>query len=400
MKKTLFQICLTLVLITALSGCSLPNAGGNTTAPTAAAATQDDASVVRTAAAKTVEVIKTQAAAKFTATPEPTATAPAAPTAEPGAGDATVTPTADGAAATLAPSATAAVPATATSVGKPCDRAAFVSESIKDGTNFGAGEVFTKEWTLQNAGSCAWTSNYKLVFSTGEAMGAAAVTDFIAAGASIAPGQSVTIALKLTAPVKAGKFKGEWLLRNDKNGLFGVGDQGNKTFWVDIVVASTTFNFIENMCKAKWTSAAGTLACPGASGDVKGFVLKVDNPKLENGQTDDEPVLQLTPQQATDGFIMGEFPALKITDGSHFKTILGCKYDSKNCNIKFTLSYKPEGGAETKLHEWTETNDGSFTKIDIELNTLGGQSVAFILKVTTNGAFNQDDVFLLMPRIE
>lgn len=397
MKKTLLRICLTLALITAISGCNLPGAATDTSLPTSAAATQDDASVVRTAAAKTVEVIKTQAASKFTATPEPSATLEAT------AADATATPGADGATATAAPespTATVAVPATATSVGKPCDRATFVSESVKDGTNFGAGEVFTKEWTLQNAGSCAWTSNYKLVFSTGEAMGAAAVTDFVAAGASIAPGQSVTISLKLTAPVKAGKFKGEWLLRNDKNGLFGVGDQGNKTFWVDIVVASTTFNFIENMCKARWTSAAGTLACPGASGDAKGFVLKVDNPKLENGQVDDEPALQLTPQQVTDGYIQGEFPALKITDGSHFKTILGCKFDSKNCNVKFVLSYKPEGGAETKLNEWTETNDGGFTKIDIELNTLGGQNVTFILKVTTNGAFNQDDVFLLLPRIE
>src|SRR5262245_14395652 len=53
-----------------------------------------------------------------------------------------------------------------------CDWVTFVKDiTIPDGTKFLAGETFTKTWRLQNRGTCTWTSDYMLVFTSGDSMG-------------------------------------------------------------------------------------------------------------------------------------------------------------------------------------------------------------------------------------
>ena len=49
---------------------------------------------------------------------------------------------------------------------------AFVKDvTIPDGTQLSAGEVFTKTWRLQNRGTCTWTPDYMLVYTSGDQMG-------------------------------------------------------------------------------------------------------------------------------------------------------------------------------------------------------------------------------------
>src|ERR1044072_9305710 len=71
--------------------------------------------------------------------------------------------------------------ATATPLGHPppttqptgCNKAAFVTDvTVQDGTAFAPGAAFTKTWRLKNAGTCAWTTAYKLVYYSGEQMSA------------------------------------------------------------------------------------------------------------------------------------------------------------------------------------------------------------------------------------
>ena len=55
----------------------------------------------------------------------------------------------------------------------PCDRAEFVSdETIPDYTTLAPGEVFIKTWRLKNIGTCTWTNAYRVVFESGNALGA------------------------------------------------------------------------------------------------------------------------------------------------------------------------------------------------------------------------------------
>ncbi|MFZ5908846.1 MAG: NBR1-Ig-like domain-containing protein [Chloroflexota bacterium] len=125
-----------------------------------------------------------------------------------------------------------AVPPTTVSI--PCDRAKFVSETVKDGAKMQPGQVFNKTWTLSNNGSCSWDSAYAVVFDHGDQMGVFPATNFTAA--PIAPGQSVDVTVTLTAPTKPGTYQGYFMLKNASGKKFGIGNNADQAFWVKIVV--------------------------------------------------------------------------------------------------------------------------------------------------------------------
>lgn len=141
------------------------------------------------------------------------------------------------------PTATA-IPATSTSVPPTavpptavtyCDWVMFIKDvTIPDGTRLGPGEIFTKTWRLQNRGTCTWTSDYMLVYTSGDPMGG---TTALRLPGRVAPGQTVDISVTLTAPNSLGRQVGYWMLRNPSGQLFGYGNSAEKAFYVDITVA-------------------------------------------------------------------------------------------------------------------------------------------------------------------
>ena len=99
-----------------------------------------------------------------------------------------------------------------------CSNMKFVSDvTIPDGTQFPVNQAFTKTWRVQNSGTCAWTTSYKLVFSFGEAMSGQAV----ALPSAVPTGQTVDISVNLKVPNKTGKLTGVWTLEDDKGQPFG-----------------------------------------------------------------------------------------------------------------------------------------------------------------------------------
>lgn len=115
-----------------------------------------------------------------------------------------------------------------------CDWVIFVKDvTITDGSRFNAGDTFTKIWRLQNRGTCTWTPDYMLVFTSGDAMGN---TTAVRLPGYVAPGQVVDVSITLTAPAKSGHYTGYWMLRNPSGTLFGYGANANKAFYVDIKV--------------------------------------------------------------------------------------------------------------------------------------------------------------------
>jgi hypothetical protein len=131
----------------------------------------------------------------------------------------------------LPPTSTPLPTATAVSY---CDWVTFVKDvTIPDGTKFAPGEIFAKTWRLKNRGTCTWTPDYMLVFTSGEPMGG---TTAVRLPGNVAPGQSVDVSVTLTAPAKRGRYVGYWMLRNPLGTLFGYGDRANQAFYVDINV--------------------------------------------------------------------------------------------------------------------------------------------------------------------
>ena len=139
--------------------------------------------------------------------------------------------------ATPIPTATPTLPPTITSTPtrtRPCDKAAFVTDvTVPDGTSFSPGFQFTKIWRLQNVGTCTWTSSYSLVFYKGEQMGGPASVNI---PSTVAPGQTVDIAVGLVAPALAGSYRGDWMLRSSSGVLFGAGANGTTPIWVNVNV--------------------------------------------------------------------------------------------------------------------------------------------------------------------
>jgi hypothetical protein len=281
-----------------------------------------------------------------------------------------------------------------------CDAAAFVKDvSISDGTALGRGANFTKIWRIQNIGTCSWTPSYSLVFVSGDQLGA---PGSVALAGNVNPGQTIDLAVEMTAPDKDGHYRGFWKLRNASGVLFGIGDQAQVAFWVDIYVAGpiyTAYDFVANYCNANWDNKGTDLPCPGTSGDDAGYVIKLNHPVMESGKTEDEAGLLTVPKDSDNGIIRGKFPAFKVKDDDRFEALVNCQYKAYSCNVIFRLDYQIDGGEIKTLGQWNEVYEGLYYPVGIDLSALAGENVKFILVVTVNGSFNQDKALWVAPRI-
>jgi hypothetical protein len=133
---------------------------------------------------------------------------------------------------TLTPHASPTLPSNTTK--SKCASASLVSETIPDGTIFKPGEHFTKTWEIQNTSSCAWDTNYKIIFWDGDLLGGAYVYNLPQA---VGPGQTLPISLLLIAPKEAATYTSKWMLQTPDSVEFGVGEY-NAPFYAEIAVST------------------------------------------------------------------------------------------------------------------------------------------------------------------
>ena len=286
------------------------------------------------------------------------------------------------------------------------NRGQFIADvTIPDGSSQNAGATFTKTWRIKNVGTCTWTTAYSLTFVYGNAMGASANIPLPASVAPVGPGQTADFSINMIAPTTPGHYLSYWRFKNPAGVQFGVGS-GMVTFFADInVTASYTkvYDFYEHACDAdvSWTSGAGALSpCPGTDGDAKGFVLKLPTPKLENN-TDGTSGLLTFPQNITDGYIQGRYPAFTVQNGDRFRSIVNCQYGATGCYVTFQVSYQVNGtGAITVLKTFREKVEGLYYQMDLNLSSLAGKSVNFYLRVLATGSPAGDRAVWSAPRID
>jgi hypothetical protein len=395
-KKLLFislVLLLGLALVTACSGF-IPDTGvvnpAITQQPGSGSSNSDAQQAMQTQIAQlSTQVAQISRTPEVTQNPVITATPlPPTVTAEPTQVPPTATPTAT------------AVPPTPTATPLPCNLAQFVGDvTYPDGTLVSSGNGFTKTWRLRNAGSCTWTSDYDLVFYDGDQMNARSVIPF---NGNVHPGEEVDLSVNLIAPVNAGSYRGYWMLRDASGALFGLGRQDN-AFYVDIQVPSpedvNPLDFAAGYCLAEWSSGAGRLPCQGDRSDTRGYVRRIDKPILESGYQDDEPVLLTQPQMVNDGIIRGKYPAIRVEDGYTFQAVIGCANKATACDVNFQLDYQIGTGSIHTLATWHEIYDEQFNLVTVDLSSLAGKDVKFILTVLSNGSSKQDQAQWLAPHI-
>jgi hypothetical protein len=294
-----------------------------------------------------------------------------------------------------------------------CNQAAFVADvTVKDGTVMDKGEDFTKTWRIKNVGTCTWDKDdYTVIYSSGTNL---AAKSSYAISEDVSPGETIDISVPMEAPDKNGSFTSNWVLRAGNGSTFGVGGSGSYAgvpFYVLIKVGSggggnnnnddtdVRYDFAAHYCDAKWSSdTVSNLPCPGANSGDDGFVIVLQNPELED-RNEDEPAIWMRPNHDNSGFIEGVFPKITIKDDDRFVAEIGCLDNNANCRVQFTLSYI-KGGNTVQLGTWDEAFEGDTTSIDINLSSLEGDEVRFVLTVEpNNNKYNQANAFWFQPQL-
>ena len=341
-----------------------------------------------TAAAQTVEARMTELAAQSSPTPLPTSTLPPLPTLP------TLPPT-------FVPSP---VPPTPTNT-PLCDLAQFIRDvTVPDGTVFAPGASFTKTWRLRNIGTCTW-AGYSVVFDSGDAMSGASPSPL----PTVAPGQEVDVSINMVAPTTPGTYRGYWRIRNASGVLIPVaGGYQGRSFFVEIKVQTSSpgFDLYTRAPEATWIASppAGPgvmLTFGGPDTDTNGFVMYRPGYKVEDGSTPTK-VLETHPMWVDDGMISGRYTPYTVSAGDHLRVKLGflAKSDG-SCgvgNVKFQINYKE--GSLHPLGEWTKSCNGSLITVDLDLSSLAGHTVRFVLAVMANGSSDQDWAVWINPRVE
>ena len=121
------------------------------------------------------------------------------------------------------------------------DRAELLEDIPLADTSLPAGSTFTKTWRVKNIGTCVWTHAYSL-FLVGLIPGA----DFYQRAPlpkEVYPNQAVNISVEMTVPSTEGIARWEWMLKNEMEDLFGVGERHytqmpGDPLWVQITVGT------------------------------------------------------------------------------------------------------------------------------------------------------------------
>jgi hypothetical protein len=316
---------------------------------------------------------------------------------------------------TITPQSGGATPATPG--GDSCFEASFKGDvTIPDGSLIIAGTTFVKTWSVQNLSTCTW-HGYTLVNSGGDNLGAAASTPL----PDVLPGQTIDVSVTMTAPATNGEYTQYFMLKSDTGFQFGTGSGYVHPFYAKIEVIqfyaltlaptldfsviplipleTSVYNFASNYCSATWKNGSGALPCPGTTSDATGFVVRNDSPYLQNGDQYDGPTLFTHPQWIDNGTIAGFYPGLDVKDGYRFKATLGCGYNGGACEALLQLNYSSDGGPTTLFQQWTIKYGDAPVEVNLDLSSLAGHNVKFILAVSAKGSSAQDWVQWVNPRI-
>ncbi|MDO9299809.1 MAG: NBR1-Ig-like domain-containing protein [Anaerolineales bacterium] len=282
-----------------------------------------------------------------------------------------------------------------------CYWAQFIADvTVPDGTNYAPGTAFKKTWKLKNIGTCAWSStDVSLIFDSGQNM---AASTSAALPITVNPGQTVEITVDMAAPSSAGHYFGYYKFKSASGGVFGIGSTANKSFWVEINVttsAGTGYDFTAKAADATWTSGAGALTFPGADGSANGFALKKDKPKLENGIESAQAGLLFVPNNVTNGYIQASYPAFRVENGDRFQATIGCEYGATTCYVAYRLDYQIGTNAVKTFWTFREKYEGMSYNANLNLSSLAGQDVKFILVISAYGSPTGDRALWVNPII-
>jgi hypothetical protein len=118
----------------------------------------------------------------------------------------------------------------------PCNLAAFAGNvTLPDLSSVIPTRTYTKTWTLRNIGTCTWSTDYSIVFISGDQLGP---TTSVKLPGAIKPGSYVNVSVPLVMlnPTKTTTYTSYWMLKSDSGQFFGIGTNGNGAFWAKVTI--------------------------------------------------------------------------------------------------------------------------------------------------------------------
>ncbi len=251
------------------------------------------------------------------------------------------------------PTETATLTAGATPTGSSSCvlRASYVADvTIPDDTKISKGATFLKTWRIRNSGTCPWVEGMKLVYLSGNPLGAPVSV----AVSPTAPNGQVDISVSMTAPMTPGTYRSNWQMHDPQGKPFG------DVFYVQIIVEGTPSPTLTMTPAAAPGNFNGTVAA-----DCKSVTFTWSDARGETAYRLEGPSLLVNlPADATT-YVWNNPPA-----GSSVVTLIATG----------------QGGAEIGRVSTTVTVSCSVTGVDLYVDTLSfdpAPPVAFLpLKVT------------------
>lgn len=143
------------------------------------------------------------------------------------------------------------------------DAAAFVADvTVPDYDHFSPRETFTKTWRVKNIGTCTWTSAYTAVYSSGDRIGGPLSVPL----GTTAPGTTLDISVKMSAPALDGTYKVYYQLHNAADLPITIDD--GDTMWTIITVGKTVVYSAPPTATSSSSSSGGTASGAGTGGCV------------------------------------------------------------------------------------------------------------------------------------
>lgn len=97
--------------------------------------------------------------------------------------------------------------------------------------------------------------------------------------------------------------------------------------------------------------------------------------------------------------ITGKYPAIAIQSGDRFQANIACLHEADSCDVLFRLQYQIGGGEIRTLGQWREIYEGGNYPISVDISSLRGERVRFLLSVLANGSSHEDFAIWVLPRI-
>jgi len=121
------------------------------------------------------------------------------------------------------------------------DAAEYIGDDGLDGTTYAPNTAFTKTWTVKNTGTCTWDSRYMVYQVSGVYMTQQPGYWIVPQGYTVAPGQTVDIAVGMTSYPENGSYRSDWGLKNADGQVIPLeGGTDNNSFYVEIKVSDGT----------------------------------------------------------------------------------------------------------------------------------------------------------------